>query len=263
MSKNVVIRGVTKTYGSGRGRVEALAGVDLRVEPGEYVALVGPSGCGKSTLLRLLAGIEEPSAGELLIDGLSPREVARAHETGIAFQDHALMAWLSVRKNVALPFKLAGLHPDWERVDSLVKLVGLSEFSSSRPGQLSGGMRQRVSIARAVALSPELLLLDEPFGALDLVTRRILNLEMQRIWIELKTTAILVTHSVEEAVLLGDRVYVMQSRPGRIAAKFGVEAERPRDHRYSLSREFKALCETVSLALDDAAGITASEGRLE
>jgi NitT/TauT family transport system ATP-binding protein len=260
MSKRVEIAGVSKIYRSGGTTVDALSGVDLDISPGEYVALVGPSGCGKTTLLRLLAGIERPTAGDITISGASPSEVARAHELGIAFQDHALMPWLSVRKNVALPYRLSGLPVQWDRVDELVALVGLKEFAGTRPGQLSGGMRQRVAIARSVVLEPELLLLDEPFGALDLVTRRHLNFEMQRIWKELETTCLLVTHSVEEAVLLGDRVYVMEAGPGRISHEFVVDAPRPRDHAYASSSGFRELIEAVSSALDAAAGIAAGEG---
>jgi len=247
--------GITKTYGVGRATVEALKHLDLEVERGRFIALVGPSGCGKSTLLRLLASIEPPTAGEIRIDGEQPSVLARQHQIGMAFQDHALMPWLSVSKNVALPYRLAAQKPDWDHVHNLVELVGLTEFADSRPGQLSGGMRQRVSIARSLVLGPRLLLLDEPFGALDLVTRRKLNIEMQRIWTELQTSTVLVTHSVEEAVLLGDSVHVMGARPGRIVEAFEVAASRPRDHEYASSREYDDLCRQIGASLDIAAGI--------
>ncbi|WP_052666020.1 ABC transporter ATP-binding protein [Nitriliruptor alkaliphilus] len=247
--------GIQKLYPGGRSGVLALAGVDLRINSGAFVALIGPSGCGKSTLLRLLASIEEPTGGSVRIDGQPPARLAEAHGLGIAFQDHALMPWLSVRRNVALPYRLAGLQPDWDRVDQLVEMVGLSAFAAARPGQLSGGMRQRVSIGRALVLSPRLLLLDEPFGALDLVTRRRLNFELQRIWSELGTTTLLVTHSVEEAVLLADEVHVMSSGPGRVVETFAVAADRPRNHKYVQTDGYLDLCRAIGASLDRAAGI--------
>ncbi len=236
----------------GGDRVEALAGLDLAIEPGAFVALIGPSGCGKSTLLRLVAGLEAPDSGSLLIDGAAPAETARRHRIGVAFQDHALLPWLSVRQNIALPFRLAGTDVDWKHVDELVALVGLATFAGARPAQLSGGMRQRVSIARALALEPTLLLLDEPFGALDLVTRRMLNLEMQRVWQSLGTTTLLITHSVDEAVQLAERVLVMTPRPGRIHADFAVDFERPRTRETTRRSDFARCVSDVAAALDDA-----------
>jgi len=251
----VEIGGLSKRYAAESGEVLAVSDVDLVVEPGRFVALVGPSGCGKSTLLRLLAGIERQTAGSIQIDGKPPQSLAADHGLGVAFQEHALMPWLSVRKNVALPFRLAGLAVDWNLVDSLVELVGLSDFARTRPGRLSGGMRQRVSIARSLVLNPRLLLLDEPFGALDLVTRRTLNFEMQRIWTELDATTVLVTHSVEEALILGDSVFVMSARPGRLIASFDIDAARPRTLEYSGSSGFARLKREVTMSLDAAAGI--------
>ncbi|MBO6716568.1 MAG: ABC transporter ATP-binding protein [Rhizobiaceae bacterium] len=247
------IESVSKTFRLGRGEfVPALDQVSISAAPGEFIAVVGPSGCGKSTLLRIAAGLEEPDSGKALIGEQPPEAVTKEHRIGVAFQDHALLPWLSVAENIMLPARLAGLSPDRARMMELAKLVGLSDFTKARPKQLSGGMRQRVAIARAMMLEPILLLFDEPFGALDLVTRRSLNIEMQRIWSELGTTTMLITHSVDEAVQLADRVYVMASRPGRIFAEIPIHLDRPRDRRVTTTTAFLNLVQEVSVALDDA-----------
>ncbi len=246
---------VGKVFAAGRQEVEALSSVTLKLQPGSLTALLGPSGCGKTTFLRILAGVEEPSSGSALIDGDSPDRIRQNHGIGIAFQDHALLPWLSTRKNVALPFRLAGMPVDWDRVDELIQLVGLEDFAGARPRQLSGGMRQRTAIARSVILRPRLLLLDEPFGALDLVTRRILNIEMQRVLAEIGTTTLLVTHSVEEAALLADDVYVLAARPGRVIGSLHVDADRPRGTAYSESTTHYENSRRLGLMLDEAAGI--------
>ena len=199
-----------------KGRSEgilALEDLSLSVVSGEFVALLGPSGCGKSTLLRLIASLEEPTDGKVAVNGEAPSVLACRHAFGVAFQDHALLPWLTVQGNIALPFRLAGQSVDRHAVSTLIDLVGLEGFENARPRQLSGGMRQRVSIARALALSPEVLLLDEPFGALDAVTRRQMNIELQRIWSQQCITTVLVTHSVEEALFLSDRVVVLGIGP--------------------------------------------------
>ena len=199
----VEIHGVSKSYAlDRRDSVLALKDVNLTIEDGEFVALLGPSGCGKSTLLHLVAALEEVSTGSILVDGESPALLRDQHRLGIAFQDHALLPWLSVKGNVALPFKIAGLPVDYARVQHLIDLVGLQGFEEARPSQLSGGMRQRAAIARSLCLEPTLLLLDEPFGALDAVTRRRMNLELQQIWLEGSLTTLMVTHSVDEALFL-------------------------------------------------------------
>jgi NitT/TauT family transport system ATP-binding protein len=220
---------VTMTFAAGRGTaVTALSDLSLAATPGEFVSIVGPSGCGKSTVIRLAAGLERATQGSVGIDGRPPAELARSHELGVAFQDHALLPWLSAADNVALPFRVAGRRVDDGRVSELLELVGIDDFARSRPRELSGGMRQRVAIARALVLDPTVLLLDEPFGSLDAVTRRRLNIELQRIWLERPVTTVLVTHSVDEAIFLADRVIVLSGRPGRVILDEPVPFERPR-----------------------------------
>jgi NitT/TauT family transport system ATP-binding protein len=249
----VDVSGISKTFALNR-RQNLLALDDLRfgIQKGELVAVVGPSGCGKSTLLRIIAGLETPDTGAVLIGGETPDALTRQHRLGVAFQDHALLPWLSVGENIALPYRLSGMPVDKARIASLAAMVGLSDFLDSVPRQLSGGMRQRVSIARAIVLDPVLLLLDEPFGALDLVTRRALNREMQSLWATLGTTTLLITHSVEEAVQLADRVIIMAARPGRIHAEFPVDLPRPRNRAVTDTMAFLQLVQAVSASLDDA-----------
>ncbi len=245
--------GVTKEFSLGRhDTVTALDDISLEVAPGEFVALLGPSGCGKSTVLRLLCGLEEPTAGEVRIRGRHPSELVAGHRLGVAFQEHALLPWSTVAENVALPFKVAGEPVDRDRVRSLLELVGIAEFADARPKQLSGGMRQRASIARALALRPEVLLLDEPFGALDAVTRRRMNVELQAIWSTDQVTTLLVTHSVDEAVFLADRVIVMTGRPGRIRTIRHPGFERPRSPELLRSPEFHEIVDELTVALYEA-----------
>lgn len=245
------IAGVTRTFTLDNGdELTALGGVDLKIREGEFVALLGPSGCGKSTILRLVAALDQPTAGRISIEGRAPGELALTHRLGVAFQDHALLPWLSIEKNVGLPFKIAGRPVDRARVAALIELVGLKGFEAARPSQLSGGMRQRVSIARALVLQPDVLLLDEPFGALDAVTRRHMNVELQRIWGENRITSLLVTHSVEEALFLADRVIVMSGRPGRLVKEIVVPFARPRAPEVQRLPEFHALADELTLALE-------------
>jgi NitT/TauT family transport system ATP-binding protein len=247
----VEIHGVSKAYAlDRRDSVLALKDVNLTIEDGEFVALLGPSGCGKSTLLHLVAALEELSTGSILVDGESPALLRDQHRLGIAFQDHALLPWLSVKANVSLPFKIAGLPVDHARVQHLIELAGLQGFEEARPSQLSGGMRQRAAIARSLGLEPTLLLLDEPFGALDAVTRRRMNLELQQIWLEGSLTTLMVTHSVDEALFLADRVVVMSGRPGVIVEAIRVPFPRPRRIDCMRSEQFHQLIDHLTLLLE-------------
>jgi NitT/TauT family transport system ATP-binding protein len=249
----IQLTGVSKSFQLSRNRrVQALTPIDLSIAEGEFVALLGPSGCGKSTILHLVAGLDEPTAGTVLIDNLPPRALQQRHELGIAFQEHALLPWRSVEANLALPFQIANRTPDPARIAALIDLVGLRGFESARPSQLSGGMRQRASIARALALNPRLLLLDEPFGALDAVTRRAMNLELQRIWQQNRITTILVTHTVEEAIFLADRVLVMSGRPGRILRELRVPFSRPRTVETTRLELFHQLTDDLTQTLEPA-----------
>ena len=247
----VSITRADKVFSLARGKtLQALDAVDLQITEGEFVAIIGPSGCGKSTVLRLAAGLDTPTNGTVEIFGDSPRTLAGQHRLGVAFQEHALLPWASVRENIALPYKVAGRKVDDARVDELIELVGLGGFEKARPKQLSGGMRQRVSIARALVLSPDLLLLDEPFGALDAVTRRKMNSELARIWAEERITTILVTHDVDEALILADRVVVMTGRPGHVRTVVDVPFPRPRTAATTRSPEFHTLVDELTTLLD-------------
>jgi NitT/TauT family transport system ATP-binding protein len=221
--------GVTKNFGYGQTIVKALGPIDLAIESGSFVSVVGPSGCGKSTLLRLVAGLEEPTEGRLLRYGAALDGPSR--EVGIVFQDHVLFPWASVLENVMLPADVLSLPnaSALERARWLLELTGLKDFAGHKPHMLSGGMKQRAAFCRAVLADPQLLLLDEPFGALDALTREELSLELSRLWQDLGRTALLITHDIGEAILLGDRIIIMSDRPGRIRLDMKVDLPRPRD----------------------------------
>jgi NitT/TauT family transport system ATP-binding protein len=247
---SVVVDNVGMKFQLERRMLVALDGVNLTIGRGEFLAVLGPSGCGKSTLLRTLAALDMPSSGTVSIDGRPPADLVRAHRLGIAFQDHALLPWLSVLDNLALPFRIAGLPVDLECIAAMVKMLELNGFEKARPSQLSGGMRQRASIGRALMLEPTLLLLDEPFGALDAVTRRKMHVHLQRVWTKLAVTTLLVTHDVHEALLLADRVAVMSGRPGRVIAEVAIPLPRPRTPDVQRSQLFHELADRLTAALD-------------
>jgi NitT/TauT family transport system ATP-binding protein len=245
----VSAKGVSKTFG--KGGVTALQDIHLDVGAGEFVSLIGPSGCGKSTLLRLIGDLVEPSSGEILVNGKTAHRARLDRDYGIVFQAAVLYDWRTVAKNIALPLELLG----WsrarraERIAEMVELVELQGFEKHYPWQLSGGMQQRVSIARALSFSPALLLMDEPFGALDEMTRERLNSELLRIWAETGSTVIFVTHSIAEAVYLSTRVVVMSPRPGRLTSIVPIDLPQPRTFETREEPRFFELVTQVREAL--------------
>jgi NitT/TauT family transport system ATP-binding protein len=246
----VELSGVGKRFAGG---VEALSGVDLAVARGEFVSLLGPSGCGKSTLLRIVAGLSEPNGGTCRV---APSDKPAAGRIGFVFQDPTLMPWSTVTSNVLLPFRIAGRvgAAERERVAAAIEAVGLGGFGGSYPHQLSGGMRMRVSVARALVTDPDLLLLDEPFAALDEITRLALNDDLLRLWERHRPTILFVTHSVFESVYLSTRIAVMARRPGHVVADLPIDLPHPRERSVRMTPDYAALCDTVSSALAAAMG---------
>jgi NitT/TauT family transport system ATP-binding protein len=246
----VSMKGVTKCY---EGGVAALGPLDFDVSKGDFVSLLGPSGCGKSTALRIIAGLSEPTSGTVRI-------VGGGRSIGFVFQEPTLMPWASVRDNVALPLRLARRpRADIEgHVEPALARVGLAEFAAAYPRELSGGMRMRVSLARALVTDPDILLMDEPFAALDEITRFRLNNDLLALWRDLRKTVIFVTHSVFESVYLSRRVVVMTPRPGRISAEYRIDTAEPRSEDFRTSAEYAAYCREVSIGLSLATGTGAS-----
>ncbi|SNQ50440.1 putative ATP-binding protein BAB2_1147 [Frankia canadensis] len=244
------IQAVSYGYRGRRGALPAVDRVSFDVPRGGMGVLVGPSGCGKSTLLRLVAGLLEPDTGSIDVGGVTPARLRAQRRAGFAFQDPGLLSWRTVRRNIELPFDLAGLPKDRAWTDHLLEITGLTEWADRRPRELSGGMRQRVALARALATRPEVLLLDEPFGALDEITRSDLNLELLRILSDTGTTCLLVTHSVDEAVLLADVVVVLGRRPCAVRAVLDVPQPRSQRRAARDTPEFSARCRAVREELE-------------
>ena len=259
----VSLGGVTKQFG--KGGVVALEDISLDVRPREFVSLIGPSGCGKSTLLRIIGDLIQPTSGDVVINGKTARQARLDRDYGIVFQDAVLYDWRTVARNVELPLEMSG----WERrrrrerVQEMLELVGLQGFEKHHPWQLSGGMQQRVSIARALSFSPDLLLMDEPFGALDEMTRERLNGELLRIWEETQATIVFVTHSIAEAVFLSTHVVVMSPRPGRIAGVVEVDLPRERTLATREDARYAELIRSVRRQLRLAGGLDHEEEGVE
>ncbi|HWF94631.1 MAG TPA: ABC transporter ATP-binding protein [Xanthobacteraceae bacterium] len=240
----VALRGVGKTFPNG---VVALDGFDLAVRPGEFLTLLGPSGCGKSTALRIVAGLSTPDRGAV---EWSDTKAATARQIGFVFQEPTLMPWATVDANVRLPLRLLGAEADAPaKIGAVLERVGLAGFAQTYPRELSGGMKMRVSIARALVTGPKLLLMDEPFAALDEITRFRLNSDLLRLWRTLSKTVVFVTHSVFESVYLSSRIIVMSPRPGRVFRELVIEAPYPRDEHFRTSAEYAAWCRMASDAL--------------
>ncbi|HEY0441484.1 MAG TPA: ABC transporter ATP-binding protein [Xanthobacteraceae bacterium] len=251
----IAVRHLSKVYGGGAERVVALEDIDFTVGDGEFLSIVGPSGCGKSTLLKILAGLLPRTSGEALLNG-TPIDGPR-RDIGVVFQSPVLFPWRSVLGNVLLPVDVQRLGREkmTQRALDLIGLVGLTGFEKRYPWELSGGMQQRVSLVRALIHDPALLLMDEPFGALDALTRESMNVELQRIWLERRKTVVFITHSTAEAVFLADRVMVMTPRPGRIGDLFGVDLPRPRSLDVMTTEPFGTYVRRVRAALNSGGGL--------
>ncbi len=256
-SAAIALHGVEKKFEVAGSVVNALEKTDFAVSQGEFVTLLGPSGCGKTTMLRLIAGLLKPSSGQVDIAGRplwngDRREPSAVANTGVVFQDANLFPWLNIEENIAMPLRLRGVKraESLLRARELCRLVKLEGFEQHWPDQLSGGMRQRASIARALSYDPKVLLMDEPFGALDAMTRDAMNVELLRIWHETKKTIVLVTHSIAEAVFLGQRVVLLSPRPGRISEVLSVPFEHPRSISIQASSEFQRISEHLRARLD-------------
>lgn len=262
-SDAVVVDGVSMVFNEGQqNQVEALGSIDLVIRPGDFVSLIGPSGCGKSTLLRLIANLLDPTAGSVLVNGKSASQARVEQDYGMAFQQSGLFEWRNVQKNIELPLELKGWSKARrrERSAGMLELVKLSDFAAHMPWQLSGGMQQRVAIARALAAHPPLLLMDEPFGALDEMTREHMQAELLRICAAAETTVVFVTHSIPEAVYLSNRVVVMSPRPGRITEIIDVDLGDDRDEDSREDDEFYARITDVREALRGADRVAGARG---
>jgi len=239
MNHKLELRNVIKTFNSEEGKIKALEDINLNVKPNEFLCIIGPSGCGKTTLLRLIAGLEHPSSGEIVLDGKEVK--GPSPDRGMVFQDFSLFPWRTVLKNVEFGLENLGVKDRREIAERYIELVGLKGFENCYPYELSGGMKQRVAIARALAMDPSILLMDEPFGSVDAQTRNVLQEELLEIWKRTKKTVLFVTHSVDEAVYLGDRVAVMSARPGRIIECMDINIARPRKRTSVEANEIREM----------------------
>ncbi len=247
-------------FGAGSSRVEAVKNVSLTVEPGEFVSLIGPSGCGKSSMLSIVAGFMKPTSGAVTLDGKPIR--APGPERGVVFQQYSLFPWLSVRKNVEFGLRMAGVSRSKRETSArtLLGLAGLLAFENHFPDQLSGGMRQRIGIVRALATSPQVLLMDEPFGALDTQTRAVMQEILTNMWQQFRISVFFITHDIEESIFLSDRIYVMTARPGRIKAEIRVPLPRPRTTQMTDTKEFSDLVHQLkSLIREESLAAMGSE----
>jgi NitT/TauT family transport system ATP-binding protein len=244
----LVIDRATKYYETRTGRVHALDNVSLNVSDHEFVSLVGPSGCGKTTLLWSMSGLHDLTSGEIRLDGVPVN--GPNPNIGMVFQDANLLPWRTIQKNLEFPFEISGKKPDPQRLLGLMERVGLGGFGSKMPRELSGGMQQRASIVRALSFDPSVLLMDEPFGALDAFTRDEMNMLVEEIWLETRKTIVFITHSIPEAVFLSDKVHVMSARPGRMAKTFTIDFPRPRLLDITQTREFFDVVNTIKAEIE-------------
>ena len=243
-SADIQIKNVSMAYKNGKDKdMIALNDVSIDIKAGEFISLLGPSGCGKTTLLRIVADLLEPTSGSVTIAGLTPREIRNQHQYGIVFQNPVLYDWRTVRKNICLPLEMMKMSKQDQiaRSDKMLELVGLSDYANHYPYQLSGGMQQRVGIARALAIKPQILLMDEPFSALDEFTREKMNEDLLRIWKKTNKTVLFVTHNIAESVFLSDRVCVLSAHPGRLSAIVDINLPRPRVNELRDTPEFSEL----------------------
>ena len=261
----ISVRDVSKVFGRGSGTTHALDNASIDVKPGDFVSIIGPSGCGKSTLLRIVGDLVEPSGGTVTVKGKTPHQARLDRDYGIVFQTPVLYEWRTVLRNVELPLEVMGRpRAEWNgRAEAMLQLVGLHAFHHHYPWQLSGGMQQRVAIARALVFNPSILLMDEPFGALDELTRERLNLELLSIWSQTSATVLFVTHSISEAVFLSSRVMVMSPRPGRIEKTVTVDLPRPRTAQTRAMPRFFELVTQVREGLREDPAVTAGRDVVE
>lgn len=255
MEAAVSVRNLSITFESASGPLTVLSEFNLAVKRNEFVSLIGPSGCGKTTVLRCIANLLAPSAGELKVNGLAPQEAVKRRQIGYVFQSATLLEWRNVLKNVLLPLELSGVSRKnaVPRAQAMIERVGLSGFVKHYPRQLSGGMQQRVAIARAMVMEPDIILMDEPFAALDEMTRDDMNQWLTEVFVATRSTVLFVTHNIREAIQLSDRVVVMASGPGRIIKEFGVDFPRPRTGELLFSPEFNELRQGAEQSLYSAA----------